>query len=46
VPIANKFGFVMAYSIPNTLKRFIKSGKDKIEIMSQGEVVYKISSRL
>jgi len=32
----------MAYSVPNTLNRFISRGKDKIKFMSQSECVYKI----
>jgi len=31
LPIARRFGFHMAYSVPSTLNRFIKRGKDKIE---------------
>jgi len=42
VPITKKFGFEIAYSVPNILKRFIIRGKDKIDVMSQNEVVYKI----
>jgi len=43
LPIARRFGFHMAYSVPSTLNRFIKRGKDKIEFMSRSECVYKIS---
>jgi len=42
LPIAKKFSFEIAHSVPNTLKRFIIRGKDKIDFMSQNEVVYKI----
>jgi len=41
LPIAKKFGFNMAYSVPNALKKF-KRGKDKINI-SQCDIVYKIT---
>jgi len=41
-PITIKFGFNIAYSIPNTLHKFIKRGKDKINLTSQSECVYKI----
>jgi len=43
LPIADRFGFHMAYSIPNTLNRFIKRGKDKTGPMSQSECVYMIN---
>jgi len=33
----------MAYSIPNTLNKFIRRDKDKIDSMSQNNCVYKIS---
>jgi len=33
----------MTYSVPNTLKKFIKQGKDKIGNVSQCDVVYKIT---
>jgi len=41
--LQKKFGFDIAYSIPNTLQRFIKRGKDKIDTMSKCDVVYKIN---
>jgi len=40
--ITKKFGFNVAYSIPNTLHRFIKRGKDKINLIAQMDCVYKI----
>jgi len=45
IPITNKFGFNIAFSIPNTLDRFIKCGKDNLDPMSQQCVVYKIFCR-
>ncbi|KYN08181.1 hypothetical protein ALC62_00836 [Cyphomyrmex costatus] len=33
----------LAYSIPNTLKGFIRRGKDKLDLLSNQNVVYKIS---
>jgi len=42
-PIINKHGFHIAYSIPNTLRNFIKCGKDELDSMSHHGVVYKIS---
>jgi len=33
----------MAYSVPNTLNKFVKRGKDKIDPMSHSELVYKIN---
>jgi len=41
--IAQKIGFDIAYSIPNTLQSFIKRGKDKIDTLSKYDVVYKIN---
>jgi len=32
----------MAYTVPNTLNRFIKRGKDQIDFMAQSDCVYKI----
>jgi len=32
----------IAYSVPNTLNRFIRRGKDKIDPRSQNDCVYKI----
>ncbi|KYN05244.1 hypothetical protein ALC62_03848 [Cyphomyrmex costatus] len=42
-PIANIFTCKLAYTIPNTLKNFIKRGKDKLEYIHNQNVVYKIS---
>jgi len=42
LPIVKKFGFNIAYSVPNTLNKFVKRGKDKIDPKSHNEVVYKI----
>jgi len=42
LPITKKYGFEIAYSVPNTLNRFIKRGKDKIDPRSQNDCVYKI----
>jgi len=42
LPITKKYGFNIAFSIPNALNRFIKRGKDKINVMAQNECVYKI----
>jgi len=42
-PIINKFGFHIAYSVPNTLRSIIKCGKDELDSMSHHGVVYKIS---
>jgi len=43
LPIARKYGFDIAYTIPNTLSRYIIRGKDRIDSMSQNDCVYKIS---
>jgi len=43
LPITKKYGFDIAYSVSNTLNRFIKRGKDKIDPTSKNDVVYKIS---
>jgi len=43
LPIIKKFGFNASYSISNTLHRFIKKGKDRIDLTSQMECVYKIN---
>jgi len=45
LPLAKKYGYEIAYSVPNTLNRFIKRGKDKIEPAMQNGVVYKINCR-
>ncbi|KYN05241.1 hypothetical protein ALC62_03844 [Cyphomyrmex costatus] len=42
-PVANIFTCKLAYTIPNTLKNFIKRGKDKLEYTHNQNVVYKIS---
>jgi len=41
--IYGRFGFNMSHSILNTLKRYIKRGKNDLEIMSHQNVVYKIT---
>jgi len=43
LPIVNKHGFDIAYSVPNTLNKFIRKGKDRIDSKSQNDVVYKIN---
>jgi len=43
LPITKKYGFDIAYSVPNTLNRFIKRGKDKIDPKSQNDCVYRIN---
>jgi len=35
--LTNKYGFNIAFSIPNTLNRFIKCGKDNLDPMSHHE---------
>jgi len=42
LPIAKKYGFDIAFTVPNTLNRFIKRGKDIIEPLLQNDCVYKI----
>jgi len=42
LPIIKKYGFDIAFIVPNTLTRFIKRGKDIIEPMLQNDCVYKI----
>jgi len=42
-PITKKYDFDVAYSVPNTLNKFIRRGTDKIDSMSQKDCVYKIS---
>jgi len=37
-----QFCLKIVYSVPNTLKKFIIGGKDKIDFMSKNDVVYKI----
>jgi len=41
--ITKKYRFDIAYSVPNTLNKFIKRGKDKIDSKSQNDCVYKIN---
>jgi len=41
--ISNMFHCKLAFFITNTLKSFIKRGKDKLELLSNQNVVYKIS---
>lgn len=41
MPIALKMNSKLAYSIPNTLRNYIKRGKDQLDFLSQ-DVVYKI----
>ena len=43
LPISSIFHCKLAFSIPNTLKSFIKRGKDKLDFLSNQNVVYKIS---
>jgi len=42
LPVCKKFEFNMSHSILNTLKRYIKRGKDDLEILSH-HVIYKIT---
>ncbi|KYN04663.1 hypothetical protein ALC62_04467 [Cyphomyrmex costatus] len=43
LPISSMFHCKLAFSIPNTLKSFIKRGKDKLESLSNNNVIYKIT---
>jgi len=43
IPVIKKHGFNIAFSIPDTLNTLIKCGKDRLDLMSQQGVVYKIS---
>jgi len=43
--IPSKFGCPIAFTIPNTLSTFIKTGKDKIERSSRCNVVYRIDCK-
>ena len=43
LPISSMFHCKLAFSIPNTLKSFIKRGKDELSLLSSQNVVYKIS---
>jgi len=43
IPLTKKYGFDIAFSIPNKLNCFIKCGKDCLDLMSHQGVVYKIS---
>jgi len=43
-PLASKYSFNIAYSIPNTLRRYIKYGKDSLDpTVTRQDIVYKIS---
>ena len=42
-PIVNTFNCKLAFTIPNTLKNFIKRGKNKLEHVHNQIVVYRIS---
>jgi len=42
-PIALKLNLKMAYTLSITLTKFIDRGKDKLDLMAQQDVVYKIS---
>jgi len=43
LPICGRFGFNMSHSILNTLKRYVKRGKDDLEVLSHQDIVYKIT---
>jgi len=43
--VSKKFGCPMAFTIPNTLNTFIKTGKDKIDKSNSCNVVYKIDCK-
>jgi len=43
IPVIKKYGFNIAFSIPDTLNTLIKCGKDCLDLMSQHGVIYKIS---
>ncbi len=43
LPITAKFNCKLAYTIPNTLEKFIKRGKDDLDLLHNHDVVYKIS---
>jgi len=43
IPVIKKYGFNIAFSISDTLNTLIKCGKDRLDLMSQQGVVYKIS---
>jgi len=43
--LTKKFGYDIAYSVPNTLNKFIKRSKDRIEPAMQNDVVYKIDCK-
>jgi len=42
LPVIKKHGYEIAFSVPNTLNKFIKRGKDTIDRMSQNDCVYRI----
>jgi len=43
--ISVKFGCPMVFTIPNTLSTFIKTGKDRIEVSSRCNVIYRIDCK-
>jgi len=43
LPICERFGFNMSHSILNTLKKYIKWGKNDLEVLSHQNIVYKIT---
>ncbi|KYN28478.1 hypothetical protein ALC57_02090 [Trachymyrmex cornetzi] len=45
LPISTMFHCKLAFTIPNTLKSFIRRGKDKLEFLSNQNIVYKISCK-
>jgi len=42
-PITKKYGFDISYTIPNTLSRFIKRSKDRIDLFEISNCIYKIN---
>ncbi|KYN21658.1 hypothetical protein ALC57_05966, partial [Trachymyrmex cornetzi] len=45
LPISTMFHCKLAFTIPNTLKSFIRRGKDKLEFLSNQNIVYTISCK-
>ena len=43
IPIVNMFNCKLAFTIPNTLRSFIRRGKDDLEQVQNQNVVYRIS---
>jgi len=43
--ISKKFSLSIAFTIPNTLNTFIKTGKDRLKGLSSCDVVYKINCK-